>query len=357
LASPSGMLGMAKAAAMSRTEEYGRGGRLIFRVLAVASLVAAFAQVTLGGIVRVTGSGLGCPDWPLCHGQIIPPFEFATILEYSHRLSASLLGVLVLATMAVVLMSYRSNRWGKNSILTALGLVFVAAILGGATVLTELAWWLRLLHLGIAEGAVAALVVAVIVSWRVGAANAMPADTVAGDAVSDTEYARSVNRLLIAALIGVFLLILSGSYIVGAGYGSSCSTWPLCRGSLFPEGRAYIEHMGHRYFAAIVGLLILAVAYKAWQMRFRMPSVGWSGMLLAASFAAQILVGALTVWLGFTPEIKAIHLSMATLVWIALVFVAALVYVPQRFTGNEQAHGDDEIVIADGLSDGLIERA
>ena len=323
-------------------------------------MVAAFAQVTLGGIVRVTGSGLGCPDWPLCHGQIIPPFEFATLLEYSHRLSASLLGVLVLATMVVVLMRYRSNRWGKNSILTALGLVLVAAALGGATVLTHLAWWLRLLHLGIAEGAVAALVVAVIVSWRVGAANAGSADTVTDDTASvdapDAD-ARGVNRLLIAALVGVFLLILSGSYIVGAGYGSSCGTWPLCRGSLFPEGRAYIEHMGHRYFAAIVGLLILAVAYKAWQMRFRMPSVGWSGLLLAASFAAQILVGALTVWLGFTPEIKAIHLSMATLVWIALVFVAALVYVPQRFSGNEQTRGDEEIVVADGLADGLIERA
>ena len=323
-------------------------------------MVAAFAQVTLGGIVRVTGSGLGCPDWPLCHGQIIPPFEFATLLEYSHRLSASLLGVLVLATMVVVLMRYRSNRWGKNSILTALGLVLVAAALGGATVLTHLAWWLRLLHLGIAEGAVAALVVAVIVSWRVGTANAGSADTVTDDTASvdvpDAD-ARSVNRLLIAALVGVFLLIMSGSYIVGAGYGSSCGTWPLCRGSLFPEGRAYIEHMGHRYFAAIVGLLILAVAYKAWQMRFRMPSVGWSGLLLAASFAAQILVGALTVWLGFTPEIKAIHLSMATLVWIALVFVAVLVYVPQRFAGNEQARGDEEIAVADGLADGLIERA
>ena len=323
-------------------------------------MIAAFAQVTLGGIVRVTGSGLGCPDWPLCHGQIIPPFEFATLLEYSHRLSASLLGVLVLATMVVVLMRYRSNRWGKNSILTALGLVLVAAALGGATVLTHLAWWLRLLHLGIAEGAVAALVVAVIVSWRVGAANAGYADIVTDDTASvdapDAD-ARGVNRLLIAALVGVFLLILSGSYIVGAGYGSSCGTWPLCRGSLFPEGRAYIEHMGHRYFAAIVGLLILAVAYKAWQMRFRMPSVGWSGLLLAASFAAQILVGALTVWLGFTQEIKAIHLSMATLVWIALVFVAALVYVPQRFAGNEHTVGNEEIVVADGLADGLIERA
>lgn len=327
---------------MAQTRNYGKGGRLIFRVLAVASLVAAFAQVTLGGIVRVTGSGLGCPDWPLCHGQIIPPFDFATLLEYSHRLSASLLGVLVLGTTIIVLLRYRHIRWGKNSILTALALVFAAAILGGATVLTELAWWLRLIHLGVAEVAVGALVIAVVVSWRVG---------VAKQDDSSTRVEAGTSRLIIAALVGVFLLILSGSYIVGAGYGSSCGTWPLCNGSLFPEGRAYIEHMGHRYFAAIIGLLALAVAYKAWQARFRLPSMGWSGALLFLAFAAQILVGAFTVWLGFTPEIKAIHLSMATLVWIALVFVAALAYLPQQFAGGAPSVEESEILVANSLTE------
>ena len=306
--------------AQSRTNS--SGAVIAFRALAIAALVSAFAQVTLGGIVRVTGSGLGCPDWPLCHGQLIPPFDFATLLEYSHRLSASVLGILVLATTIVVLRRYRRNKWGMNAILTALALTIVAAAFGGATVLTELAWWLRLIHLGIAEFVVAALVVAVVVSWRVGA-----------DASTETPNMGDggFNRLTITALAGVFLLILSGSYIVGAGYGSSCGTWPLCQGSLFPEGRPYIEHMAHRYFAVIIGLLVLAVAYSAWQQRLSLPSIGWSGTLLAVAFAAQIIVGALTVWLGFTPEIKAIHLSMATLVWIALAFVAAIAYVPQRF--------------------------
>ena len=315
---------------------------LIFRVLAVASLVAAFAQVTLGGIVRVTGSGLGCPDWPLCHGQLIPPFEFATLIEYSHRLSASVLGVLVLGTTIVVMMRYRPNRWGKNSVLTALALVIVAAILGGATVLTELAWWLRLLHLGIAEGVVAALIIAVVVSWRV-----------SGNATANVAVTESngLSKWTIAALVGVFLLILSGSYIVGAGYGSSCGTWPLCRGSLFPEGRPYIEHMAHRYFAAIVGVLVIAVAYSAWKSP-KLPSVGRTGFLLLVVFAAQILVGALTVWLGFTAEIKAIHLSMATLVWIALVFVAALSYVPQRFADADAVLGHRESAAVDGMNAG-----
>ena len=337
------MLGRGELAPMVQSRNSGDRPDILFRVLAVAALVSAFAQVTLGGIVRVTGSGLGCPDWPLCHGQLIPPFDFATLLEYSHRLSASLLGILVLATTLVVLLRYRSNRWGKNSILTALVLVLIAAALGGATVLTELAWWLRLLHLGIAEGAVAALVITVIVSWRVGLTKFS----------SDDSEGAGKGKLVAAALIGVFLLILSGSYIVGMGYGSSCGTWPLCRGSFIPEGRPYIEHMSHRYFAAIVGLLVLVVAYRAWQGRFRLTSLGRGGAILFAAFAAQILVGALTVWLGFTPEIKAIHLSMATLVWIALVFVAAFIYVPQRFIAGGTATSNGGVVV----SDSLIERA
>ena len=312
-------------------------------MLAVASLVAAFAQVTLGGIVRVTGSGDGCgTDWPLCNGQLIPPFDFETLLEYSHRLSASLLGVFVLATAIVVLLHYRGNRWGKYSVLVGLALVIVAAMFGWMVVDSELDWRWRLLHLGIAEGAVAALVIAVVVSWRVGFSEANDDD-------AGVELGK--DKLMIAALIGVFLLILSGSYIVGAGYGSSCGTWPLCNGSLFPEGRAYIEHMAHRYFAVIVGILVLAVAYSAWQKRIRLPGAGWSGALLFLAFAAQIVVGALTVWLGFTPEIKAIHLSMATLVWIALVFVAALAYVPQRFTSEASVAGEGEILVANSLTE------
>ena len=54
-------------------------------VVAALALLAAVGQVTLGGVVRLTDSGLGCPDWPLCHGKLIPPAEFHTLIEYSHR--------------------------------------------------------------------------------------------------------------------------------------------------------------------------------------------------------------------------------------------------------------------------------
>ena len=289
----------------------------LFRVVVVAAILSAFFQVTLGGVVRVTDSGLGCPDWPLCHGQIIPPFDTATLIEYSHRLSGSVLGLLVIATTAIAWMRFRANRLVWYMSVSALVLVIVAGILGGITVLTELAWQYRLLHLAIAEILVACLIVAAIAGWN-------PYSTT--PTAANSEQADSLKSLIIASIVGAFVLILSGSYMVGEGYGTSCATWPLCRGSILPEGWAYIVHMGHRYIAAIVGVVILWTAWTAWGSAPAHSPTRIAAACLGAAFALQIVVGAFVIWSGFTADLKATHLSLATLVWVGLVSLTALIY-------------------------------
>ena len=305
---------------MSQQSAQGRGSRRAFLLIALTAAVAAVAQIALGGVVRVTESGLGCPDWPLCYGRAVPPLEAAALIEYSHRLSAVLLGVLVLAAAGVAWRAYRYHPRVIVSASAAVALTLLAALLGGASVLTELASWVVLLHLAVAELVMACMVVAWVSAW-----------TATGDAAARRASGDEPDRsslLTLLTLGATFVLILSGSYMVGLGYGSACGTWPLCRGSLLPSGDPYLVHMSHRLLALLVGVLVIWLLASAWSRRAKRPDLAWASGAVAGLYVAQVLIGAATVWTGFSVQLKSLHLSVATLLWASLVALGAMGWAP-----------------------------
>ena len=66
---------------MTKRQQPSHTSQKSLQSLTIIAIVAAVGQVTLGGVVRATGSGLGCPDWPLCYGSIIPPLNSAALIE------------------------------------------------------------------------------------------------------------------------------------------------------------------------------------------------------------------------------------------------------------------------------------
>ena len=138
-----------------------------FQILAMASAVGAFALMVAGGFVTQTESGLGCPDWPLCHGQVVPDFgNPATAIEWTHRTIAAIVGVLVLVTALFAWWDRKAEKRILLSAFVSLFLVIVQAGLGAAVVYSELGNKpLIVLHLSVAAAFFAVAVVTAVLAF------------------------------------------------------------------------------------------------------------------------------------------------------------------------------------------------
>ncbi len=303
-----------------------------FRGISAFTVLATFALVILGGVVRVTGSGLGCPDWPGCDGGIFPPLETKAIIEYSHRVTASfVVGPLILFLFIAAWMRYRRELWVLVPATLAFGLVIAQAILGGATVLTELPGAAVMAHLAVGEALVAVLVVLAVVAYRGPLAMGIP-----GWAVGKT---RRFPALAVIAGAAVFLLLLSGSYVTITGSTGACLEWPLCQGDVFPEHRLQIIHMFHRYVAVIVGLFVLYSLHLGFRGRTQPAEIRVFSMVATAFFVAQVFAGAGAVWSDFSQDLRALHLALATAVWIAVSGLIVLTFSKPGTRWSGAAHG------------------
>ena len=289
------------------------GAPRAFQWLLLATSLATYALVIVGGIVRTTGSGDACPDWPTCHGQLVPPLSGHVLIEFSHRLLASVVSILVLA---MVLGAWRWQRrapvvfWGA---MLAVGLIIAQIVLGGITVLSDLQASMVMAHLATAAALLATLLVVTIVALGVRPAAA---------------GAASFRNLAAVAALATLALMLTGSYVSGSGAGLAFRDWPLFDGRLTPDGgRLAIIHATHRFAALLVGLMLAYVTAQAWrQQRANRPLLIGTTLALAL-YVAQAFVGAANIWTLLQPAANAAHLALAMAIWATLVAVATLAHL------------------------------
>jgi protoheme IX farnesyltransferase len=295
----------------------GRARRFLW--VAVAAAVMTYLLIVVGGIVRVTGSGLGCPDWPLCYGRLIPPFEFNALIEYSHRLTASLTSPLILATTIYAWLRFRDQRWLTRLSAVSLVLLAVQVVLGGITVLTETPPNIVAVHLGNALLILAIQIVIAVLAFRLRAGEP-----------TELSLRAPLARYALATVATTFLLLVSGALVTSTGAAASCAGWPLCDGMVWPSTLLSQVHMLHRLVAALAGGMILALAYAAWRRRGHRPRAFIAAATTAVLLVAQVLVGALNVLRGFPMVLNGLHVATGSAVWAGLIVTTALAAVEPR---------------------------
>jgi protoheme IX farnesyltransferase len=278
-----------------------------FQKLAALTLATALGLVTIGVIVRATDSGLGCPDWPLCHGQIIPPLDDTKAwIEWIHRSIAVLIGFEILALAILAVRDYRDRRsilWGS---LGAVGLVGFQAWLGRETV--------RLGNSGesvTAHLAAALVLVALLVFLTVRAG--YPAKIVGRGG--------SQRFTLLAAFASAvtFALLLFGSHVTATASALVFLDWPLMNGSLVPEVTDInAAHVLHRWVAAFVSVVVAVLALVAWRTQRDHPTLVRLALGAAALFAVQVVIGGAQVLTQLAEWTQTLHLALGAGIWTML---------------------------------------
>lgn len=298
-----------------------------FARLALATTVATYLLILVGGLVRASGAGLGCPDWPTCYGRWIPPtsvsqlpagFDPATFnavltwTEYTNRLLGVTIGFLITATTVTALMWHRSRPKILWPSVGALVLVGFEGWLGGQVVRSGLEPWMISAHLMFALIIVTLLLLATFTAFRLRAGEPRALGT-----------ERGRLRWVAVGVIAVVLLQVYLGTLVRGGLEQAVGADPqLARGDWLAA--IPMQDQAHRGVAALAGLAVVALML---QIRTRFSAdralVAWS-TVAALLVAVQVLLGIILGRMSLPPAAQVLHLSVASLLLGALVVVALL---------------------------------
>jgi protoheme IX farnesyltransferase len=311
----------------------------LLRRLAWTGAALAFGLIVLGGVVRITGSGMGCGDhWPRCNGEWFPPLDLPTMIEIGHRWAAALVSAVVLAIAAVAWIRHRSEPHLRNPATLALVLLVAQVLLGAVTVKLALPPWVVITHLA---NAMVLLAVLLVTALRAGTGAQLALSQSKGGA----PLPRHPHHGLVwgTAALG-YVVILVGANVANLHAGLLCLGFPLCNGALLPPAAPLASlPWAHRMLA--FGFLGLVLALLIRLGSGRSPDERRLSRYVAVVLGitlTQIGVGAAMVLGLLPPGLRAAHLLVGTLLWAALVlmtFHSARTLKPATDPGEVQQRG------------------
>jgi heme A synthase len=254
-----------------------------------------FLLLVWGNLVAGLKAGLACPDWPLCHGKVLPPFRLDITMEFLHRVIAAVAGV---ALLALSHRRFRAYRGGARAVpVLAVALLAAEIAMGGAVVLLALPVQLTTVHF--TTGLVVFLLVYYMAAFD-------------GVALPPSFSLKGYPGLFFGMGALVFLLAAMGAYVRHAGAGLSLPDWPTSLGGLVPAvlSGGVLLQFSHRVLAALVALTVVALwAATGLDDHLRRHRQMAGGLVLL--ILVQIAVGGAVVLSRLYFLSTALHLAVA----------------------------------------------
>jgi cytochrome c oxidase assembly protein subunit 15 len=292
-----------------------------FELVSLAALIALTLIVATGAAVRLSGSGLGCPDWPRCYGHVYPPLQTHALIEFSNRIVSGAVGVVV---VLAAIGAWRRRPFRRDLLLLALLLplgVIGQAVLGGYTVEEKLAPGFVMGHFCLS---MLILVAAAALAWR-------SREHPPREAEPDRQSMWGVRALLPLATIVVF----AGTAATAAGPHSGGATGHIKR--LTFEGSDTLNWTVHVHGAIAFAFGIAAVAVWVLLERRQANAEARRAMSwLCALIALQGVVGAVQFETHLPTELVWVHVGLASLSWLCVLWAIAAIGGPNAFWARKR---------------------
>ena len=269
------------------------------------TLVLSFLLIALGGTVRVTQSGLSCPDWPFCFGKLFPQFNFQIFMEWFHRAVAGVVTILFTVISIGILRVESLRRHFRAPLIIGAGILAIQVVLGGLTVLMLLSPKIVAAHL--TNGLLFfGLILFMTVKARIGGGKPSPRNGL-------------TPRLIFAiALLPMMVLtqIYLGGMVSSSHAGLACPDFPTCRGSFWPQDAGFqvLLQMTHRYLAFVVLAYGFLVRYVS-QRYFVPMKISLLLRAIPSLVLMQITLGLLNIMMKLPLWASVAHLGLAVLVF------------------------------------------
>lgn len=291
----------------------GKGADRGLRLVALIAAVGLYVVVAMGVLVSDSHSQLGCGhDWPLCNGRFLPGPALKTLVEFSHRSVAALVGLFVVAAAVWAWRRYGDHAEVRWLSILAVGFVVVEGLLGAAAVLWNEQPAILALHFGFSLTSMGAMLLLAVVVGQLASG---------GRARAPAPLDAGVLWLAWGALAYVYGLVYLGAYVSFRQAGLGCLGWPLCNGAIIPNLHgATLIVFGHRVAAMVFLLLLIWTRVRVGRCPGRPDLVHGANLALACALL-QIASGALLILTRLNTMALFLHGTLVSLLFGAIVYL------------------------------------